>query len=338
MTKTAGRILLAGAMLWVAACNSKSEGTGNTSGAGGNAGGSGGTSGGGTSGGGTSGGGVSGGGTSGGGTSGGGVSGGGTSGGGVTGTGGSISAAAGCPTNPSACTDGIDNDGDGKIDGDDPECSGACDNDEGSFGTGISGDNIDACKQDCFFDGNSGQGDDGCDWNLKCDPASPGAHAAKACPYDPNFHNCPKAQSDLCIKNCQRVTPNGCDCFGCCAVTVNGKSTTVMLVSSCKADLLGDPNACPPCTQQTSCLNTCGKCEVCIGKPAPDPSCVIPPPPGTDAGVPDGGQMMAGDGGTPPPPPPPGEAPCPAGVTYCGPGGTTCPSGAVCLTGCCLIP
>jgi hypothetical protein len=25
-------------------------------------------------------------------------------------------------------------------------------------------------------------------------------------------------------------------------------------------------------------------------------------------------------------------------VTYCGPGGTACAGGAVCLTGCCLIP
>jgi hypothetical protein len=311
-------------MLWVVSCNSKSEGTGNTSGAGGNAGGAGGNSGG----------------AMGGGAGGNAGGAGGSIGGTMGGTGGSISAAAGCPTNPSACTDGIDNDGDGKIDGADPECSGACDNDEGSFGTGISGDNIDACKQDCFFDGNSGQGDDGCDWNLKCDPASPGASAAKACPYDANYKNCPKTQSEQCIKSCQRVTPNGCDCFGCCAVTVNGMTTNVMLVPSCKTDLLGDPKACPRCTQQTSCVNTCGKCEVCIGKPAPDPSCVIPPPPGTDAGVPDGGQMagdggqmMAGDGGAPPP-----ESPCAPGVTYCGPGGTSCGSGAVCLTGCCLIP
>jgi hypothetical protein len=325
MTKTAARMLFAGAMLWVAACNSKNDGSASAGGAGGNGGSVGGVNGGGTSGGGTSG----------GGTSGGGTSGGGTSGGGTTGTGGSASAAAGCPVNPSACTDGIDNDGDGKIDSADPECVGTCDNDEGTFATGISGDNIDACKQDCFFDGNSGQGDDGCDWNLKCDPASPGAHAAKACPYDPNFHNCPKTQSDQCIKNCQRLTPNGCDCFGCCAVTANGKTFNVMLVPTCKSDNLSDPNACPPCTQQTSCLNTCGKCEVCVGKPAPDPSCVIPPQPGADAGVADGGQVMMGDAGTPPPP---GEAPCAPGVTYCGPGGTACSGGAVCLTGCCLIP
>src|SRR5207244_10409925 len=110
------------------------------------------------------------------------------------------SASFGCKVNPSACSDGKDNAGDGLIDAADPECSGPCDNDEGSFATGIPGDNVDACKQDCFFDGNSGMGDDGCEWNLKCDPASPGAHAARACPYEPNFHNCPATQSDQCTK------------------------------------------------------------------------------------------------------------------------------------------
>src|SRR3954447_10123213 len=121
------------------------------------------------------------------------------------------------PYGTTQCSDGLDNDGDGKIDYDDPECVGGLDNDESSYATGIPGDNVDSCKQDCFFDGNSGMGDDGCQWNLKCDPANPGAHAAKACPYDPNYKNCPTQQSDLCIKTCQRVTPNGCDCFGCCS-------------------------------------------------------------------------------------------------------------------------
>jgi hypothetical protein len=270
------------------------------------------------------------------GTSGGGTSGGGTSGGaGASGAGGTASGN-GCPTSPSQCNDGIDNDGDGKIDLDDPECVGSCDNDEGSFGTGIAGDNIDACKQDCFFDGNSGMGDDGCEWNLKCDPANPGAHATRACPYDPNYKNCPTQQSDQCIKSCQRITPNGCDCFGCCTVSFNGQPLNVMLVGSCKAGALGDPAACPRCTQQTSCLNPCGKCEVCVGKPAPDPSCVLNPP------VTDGGSLMSGDAGSigidSGSGPPPADSPCPAGVTYCGPGGSACPAGAMCLTGCCLIP
>ena len=84
------------------------------------------------------------------------------------------------PVGMTQCSDGIDNDGDGKIDYGDPECVGPLDNDEGTFATGIPGDNVDACKQDCFFDGNSGMGDDGCDWQLKCDPMTNNAD----CPYD----------------------------------------------------------------------------------------------------------------------------------------------------------
>src|SRR5688500_8302959 len=50
------------------------------------------------------------------------------------------------------CSDCVDNDMDGKIDGFDPECSGPADDREDSFSTGIPGDNIDATMQDCFFD------------------------------------------------------------------------------------------------------------------------------------------------------------------------------------------
>ena len=93
----------------------------------------------------------------------GGATGAGGSGGGLQPGGGKI------PIGQAACSDGIDNDGDGLIDYNDPECVGPLDNDEGSFATGIPGDNVDPCKQDCFFDGNSGLGDDGCEWQLKCD-------------------------------------------------------------------------------------------------------------------------------------------------------------------------
>jgi hypothetical protein len=99
-------------------------------------------------------------------------------------------------------------------DGLDPECAGPLDNDEKTFGTGIPGDNVDACKQDCFFGGNSGQGDDGCEWSLKCDPSI----TVGACAYDPSFKNCPPAASATCIANCQPLVPNGCDGFGCYAV------------------------------------------------------------------------------------------------------------------------
>src|SRR5689334_2847679 len=58
----------------------------------------------------------------------------------------------GCtPNTGPQCSNCKDDDGDGKVDGDDPQCTGPLDNDEASFATGIPGDNIDAVDQDCFF-------------------------------------------------------------------------------------------------------------------------------------------------------------------------------------------
>jgi hypothetical protein len=222
------------------------------------------------------------------------------------------------------CNDGMDNDGDGKIDSIDFECVGPCDNDEGSFSTGIPGDNIDACKQDCFFDGNSGQGDDGCNWNLKCDPAGPGG---TSCPYVAGTMNCKMEQDAKCIRNCRKLAPNGCDCFGCCAVSAGGQEAQIMLVATCTADKFGDPVACPRCTQNTSCLNTCEKCEVCLGRPAPDPSCNTGQP-GTDGGTPGTDASTPGtDAGT--------GTQCAGGLATCG-AGVACAAGFYCQTGCCV--
>ncbi len=67
-----------------------------------------------------------------------------------------------CGNAPCQCNNGVDDDGDGTVDGFDIECTGAIDDDEGSFATGIPGDNRDPKWQYCFFDGNSGHGDDRC--------------------------------------------------------------------------------------------------------------------------------------------------------------------------------
>jgi hypothetical protein len=218
------------------------------------------------------------------------------------------------------CTNGIDDDGDGLIDEQDPQCTGQLDNDESSFATGIPGDNMDPCKQDCFFDGNSGQGDDKCEWNLKCDPKSPGA---PKCPYDPNFKNCPTTQKPECLNLCMARTPNGCDCFGCCNVyKPDGSFVSVMLTSTCSGSAadLADPNKCRPCTQVPSCLNPCDRCELCVGKTTVPSDCG--PTGGGDAGTP-----PLGDGG--------GTPTCSSGVS-CDPT-RPCPLRYYCLTGCCVV-
>jgi hypothetical protein len=217
------------------------------------------------------------------------------------------------PIGSTQCSDGIDNDGDGLIDYEDPECTGPLDNDESSFATGIPGDNIDPCKQDCFFDGNSGMGDDGCQWQLKCDPKSVEAN----CPYDPAYAaqhttecSTSASQSQSCVDKCGGLVPNGCDCFGCCAIP---GGPTIRLAASCTEKDFNDATKCPPCTQVTQCSNPCDTCEICVGKSTLPPECTP-------------------DAGTPPPPS------C-GSYTPCGPGTSTpaasCPANTGCVTGCC---
>jgi hypothetical protein len=263
-----------------------------------------------------------------------------------------------CIPGSTQCTDCIDNDGDTLRDANDPECFSPLDNDEKTFATGIPGDNRDdesSCKQDCFFDGNSGGGGGDCQWNLRCDPL----RVAGACTFDENAR-CPTEQSTGCLQHCGRITPNGCDCFGCCAVP--GAATAVRLTETCTSKDFGDPVKCPPCTQTTTCINTCEKCELCIGKDTLPADC-FPAPMGGTGGTGGSGAGGSGSGGTggstgvgggtggtaqggtsgtgggtggsniPPPQ-------CPAGLLSCGPGGAVppeqCPVGSYCITGCCI--
>jgi hypothetical protein len=139
------------------------------------------------------------------------------------------------------CSDGVDNDGDGDIDASDNECTGYLDDDESGFGTDIPGDNV-PCGEDCFFDGNSGSGNDGCEWDITCDPLDPG-HWSKnvigKCDYVPGSDtSVPECDPDYpqsadCLNFCLTITPNGCDCFGCCQVTVGGDTKIIKLNFSC---------------------------------------------------------------------------------------------------------
>jgi hypothetical protein len=218
------------------------------------------------------------------------------------------------PIGQTQCSDGIDNDGDGLIDLADPECVGPLDNDESSFATGIPGDNVDPCKQDCFFDGNSGMGDDGCLWQLKCDPLS----TEPKCAYDSNYasqhaNECSvsASQSQFCIDHCSPLVPNGCDCFGCCLIP--GAPNPIRLAATCTAADFGDPTKCPPCTQVTQCVNTCEHCELCIGKTTLPADC-----------APDGGTPVPTCGS---------YQPC---STVAGPDAVPCPANTGCITGCCI--
>ena len=204
-----------------------------------------------------------------------------------------------------ACGDCLDNDGDGKIDLADPECISPCDDDESVFTTGIPGDNMDPCNQDCFFDGNSGAGDDKCNWNLKCDPESPGGDD---CPYDPDFNNCPDMQNEACAANC--AVPNGCDCFGCCTVSVGDMSYDIYLGDpDCSLDMI---DQCESCTKNLDCDDSCEPemCELCFGQDPDDlpPEC-------------DGNECEEGQ----------------PSCTVDDMGNDDCPDGFFCFVGCCEV-
>jgi hypothetical protein len=221
-----------------------------------------------------------------------------------------------------ACGDCKDNDGDGKIDAEDPECTGPCDNDEGSFDVDLPGSSTDKCTQDCFFDNGNGAGNDGCRFSHQCDPLSVAPDypptGSAACAYDENAKipgggtcaDLRAQQAASCGAVCGPLTPNGCDCFGCCELP-SGSFHFVGLGSGsaanpCTIDNLDDPVACPPCTPVDSCMNKCEDCESCVGRPEPLASCM-----GMDAC---GGVFE----------------PC----DHNGP--MLCPLGSYCITGCCV--
>ena len=199
-----------------------------------------------------------------------------------------------------ACGDCMDNNGDGKLDTADPECVSPCDDQEDTFATGLPGDNMDPCKQDCFFDGNSGGGPGDCAWDLKCDPKSPGGDK---CPYDPKAM-CAADQSQECVDSCQ--VPNGCDCFGCCTVSVDGVSYDIFLGDqNCS---LASIETCLECTKNEDCDDACQpeNCEVCFGETEPPPGCDMPTCEGSE--------------------------PCKVDNM----GNSNCPADQFCSTGCCV--
>jgi len=240
------------------------------------------------------------------------------------------------------CSDCVDNDMDTRVDGFDPECSGPADRLEDSFATGIPGDNIDATMQDCFFDGNSGAGNDGCNQHVCCLlQATSEANCALLAPdadeskfditkcYQP-YGNVPVPMK--CKDNCGVLAPPGCDCFGCCTVCDAGGCADVILnpaVSpNCNDMNITNPGtdnqlgtADDPCKkcQKTDCGTTeCAydgvSCTPCPGQCDMNGVCNPPLPAAC------GGMSM-----------------CPSGYVACDTANmNACPQGTYCQNGCCV--
>ena len=217
------------------------------------------------------------------------------------------------------CGNCLDDDGDCQVDSADANCWGPCDNNEEGWSGEVPGQqNQSTCvAMDCYFDSNSGAGNDECYWSHSCDTLEPAG-----CTYDAETtipgsgQTCSEladAQTEQCESFCGAITPNGCDCFGCCNVTLDDKSTVSVFLGSedvdgngtCNVDTAADPELCQPCTQVPSCFNDCGECEICIGETELPPGCE--------------------------------EQECPEDAQPCGqPGQDPCPVAHACITGCCV--
>src|SRR5258706_9079200 len=87
---------------------------------------------------------------------------------GATGTGGNTGCVvATCQGHVYACGNCIDDDGDGFIDMQDPDCLGPCHNAENTYYGSIPGQAGPACDVDCYFDQDFGRCNDNCFWNHK---------------------------------------------------------------------------------------------------------------------------------------------------------------------------
>jgi hypothetical protein len=240
------------------------------------------------------------------------------------------------------CGDLIDNDDDGLIDYQDPDCLGPCDNNESGFYPGLPGAPGQKCDLDCFWD--TGQGhEENCYWDHHCDPYSdlatyPEANPQSSCSWNsdtqgpvnnqsfpPSPYNCDQMfneQPQQCLDTCLVVAPNGCDCFGCCELGGEyvwvGSLDPTNKFGTCDLAAVGAPDfheKCHPCTPVPGCNNPCGHCELCIGKTELPPDCY---------------ENEGGGGGSP--------QDCPAGQEACGlPNQPPCPSGKYCITGCCVL-
>jgi len=153
------------------------------------------------------------------------------------------------------CADGVDNNSNGLIDLTDWYCKSAVDNDESSFLSGIPGDdNNGPATLDCWFDTNSGGGDDGCSIHACC--GIDGACPADLAPAQFNPAQC--APSAQCVDNCLPQTKPGCDCFGCCEICKPGTGCVDVFVNpvvspACSVDVLEDTGKCRRCVQNAAC-------------------------------------------------------------------------------------
>ncbi|MBN2340084.1 MAG: hypothetical protein JXX29_24165 [Deltaproteobacteria bacterium] len=227
----------------------------------------------------------------------------------------SVCVVTGCEGTVWQCGNCIDDDSDGLVDSQDPDCLGPCDNNESGFMIDIPGSAPGNCDMDCYFDDNNGGGDDECIWDFRCDEDDQHYKVGNenaVCTYEPETVTNPDCdglraeQTEQCNNFCEPLVPNGCDCWGCCEIARDDTDNPYRFIGTpgCTLETLEN---CDPCTPVPSCENTCGECELCIGMTELPPECL------------DDNNR------------------CPDGVQACGQAGDDpCPEGTYCITGCCI--
>ena len=157
---------------------------------------------------------------------------------------------------PCPCGDGIDNDSDGVIDGFDTECTGPTDDDEGSFATGISGRQHGPKWQDCFFDGNSGGGDDGCRYSTDCLTGEIAA-GRQGLPAS-------RRAASTSARSARRTAATASAAARCTARRHERAHHPERELRR------GRPRRVPDVRAVRDCNNDCGECELCAGKTVAD--------------------------------------------------------------------
>src|SRR5690606_26182546 len=160
---------------------------------------------------------------------------------------------------PFACGNCQDDDGDGLVDASDPECLGPCDDSEPEPYSGIDSPVTGPCRRACHLARHPRAGHEGGARSYRCDPGRlapeypPTGNAM--CAYDATLATCAPGSGALlaCRAGCLPLTPNGCDCFGCCELPA-GSNNFIWLGSPqigekhCELASSADPDACRPCT------------------------------------------------------------------------------------------
>lgn len=220
------------------------------------------------------------------------------------------------------CGDCLDNDGDDLFDAEEGNaiCLNQCDNQESNenLSTNVPGEGGENCTADCYFDVGGGISDNEAAWNYVCDIEVPMQNCSwQDRDYDricaPFFDEEGIPVAFVPEDNfCEAITPNGCDCFGCCDIF--GIEGFVFLGTE-DGDFGGNctletPEYCGSCTIQQECFNEVGECELGIGMTVDD----LPEHCQAELRCPDQ------------------EVPLPCGAE----GDALCPVNHYCITGCCV--